>query len=86
MWAARPLFFILGAHPPNPLGGGASPSTPCLPALVGFEFAGVFGPPRGGFAGVGTSPFLKSSWGGHPPQPPARGLRPLDPYWPTPVD
>jgi len=28
MWAARPLFFILGAHPPNPLGGGASPLHP----------------------------------------------------------
>jgi len=30
MWAARPLFFILGAHPPNPLGGGCAPSTPGL--------------------------------------------------------
>ena len=29
-WATRPLFFILGAHPPNPLGGGCASSTPVL--------------------------------------------------------
>jgi hypothetical protein len=28
MWATRPLFFILGAHPPNPLGGGLRPLHP----------------------------------------------------------
>ena len=76
MWAARPLFFILGAHPPNPLGGGASPLHPRLPALVGFEFAGVFGPPRGGFAGVSNSPLFKSSWGDTSRSPPPGGSAP----------
>jgi hypothetical protein len=30
MRATRPLFFILGAHPPTPLGWGCAPSTPAL--------------------------------------------------------
>jgi hypothetical protein len=37
---------FLGAHPPNPLGGGCAPSTP-FPTPVGLGFAGVLDPTRG---------------------------------------
>jgi hypothetical protein len=80
MWAARPLFFYFGGTSPKPPGRGlASPLHPRLPTLVGFGFAGVFGPPRGGVAGVGTSPLFKSSWGDTPRSHPPGGSAPWTP-------
>jgi len=75
MWATRPLFWFLGAHPPNPLPGGLRPLDPRLPTLVGFGLVSVLGPTRGRVANVDNSPPLLV-FGGTSPKPPARGLAP----------
>jgi hypothetical protein len=82
-WGNSPPLFVLGAHPPDPLPGGSAPWTP-LPTPVGFGFASVLGPTRGG---VGKGGLLAPSFGfvgGRPPQPPARGLRPPGPPFARP--
>ena len=70
-----PILMFLGAHPPDPLGGGLRPLHPLLPTLVGLGFASVLGPTRSGVANVGNSPPFKVSRGDPP--------RPLDPSLPT---
>jgi hypothetical protein len=62
----------------NLCGGLAPPWTP-LPTPVGWGFAWVFGPTRGGFANVGYSPLLLVLWGDTPHSPRHGGFAPLDP-------
>jgi len=71
----------LGAHPPSPLGGGCTPSTP-FPTLAGLGFARVLGPTRGMVANAGYSPPIFSFWG-HFPQTPWEGAAPPPPPFPT---
>jgi len=73
MWATRPLLRFLGAHPPNPLGGGCAPSTPAL-IKVGE------GRP---FSKRLTSVGVKV--GGHPHNPRHGATPPWPPVLPTPV-
>jgi hypothetical protein len=80
-----PFFENSGGTSPMPPGRGLRPLHPRLPTLVGLGFAGVLGPTRGGVADVDYSPPFKVLWGDTPHNPPARGLRPLDPRFPTPV-
>ena len=85
MRATRPLLWFCGGTSPMPPGRGLRPLHPQFPTPVGLGFAGVLGPTRGR---VGRGWLLASFYGfvgGHPPRPPARGLRPLDPRLPTPV-
>jgi len=72
MGATRPLFFILGAHPPSPLGGGCAPSTPALIKV------GEGRPFSKRLTSVGVN-------GAHPPNPLPGGSAPWTPLWPTPA-
>ena len=76
MWATRPPCFILGAHPPCPLGGGAAPSTPNFAHPRGLRVCQRFG--SYSWAGLPMWRFVPSFEfvGGHPPQPPAMGAPP----------
>jgi hypothetical protein len=80
MWATRSLFCLCGGTPPTTPAMGASPPwTPRLPTPVGFGFAGVLGPTRGGVANVGNSFPLLSLRGDTPHNPRHGGLRPPGP-------
>ena len=70
-----PLLSLRGTPPTTPCHGGFAPLDPRLPTPVGFGFASVLGPTRGGVANVGNSFPLLSLWG-TPPQPPAMGASP----------
>jgi hypothetical protein len=74
-----------GGQAPHDPSQRALPPDPPLPTPVGFGFAGVLGPTRGGVANVGKSLPLLSLWGDTPHDPPPWGLRPLDPLLLTPV-
>jgi hypothetical protein len=78
MLATRPLFFILGAHPPCPLGGGCAPSTP-LAHPRGLRVCQRFG--SHSWAGLLMWRFVPffENFGGTSPMPPGKGLRPLRP-------
>ena len=61
------------------LPGGLCPLDPHLPTLVGFGFASVLGPTRGGFANAGYSPLLLVLWGHIPHNPLGGGCAPSTP-------
>jgi len=74
-----PLLSLRGDTPHNPPPWGLTPPwTPHLPTPVGFGFAGVLGPTRGGVANAGNS-FPLLSLRGDTPTPPPWGLRPPGP-------
>jgi hypothetical protein len=81
-----PPFEVFGGTSPRPPAMGASPpGPPSLPTPVGWGFARVLGPPRGGFVNVGNSPPFEV-FGGTSPKPPAMGASPPGPpSLPTPV-
>ena len=69
-----------GGHPPtSPCHGSFAPLDPRLPTPVGFGFASVLGPTRGGVVNVGYSPPLLVSWGDTPHSPLPWELRPPGP-------
>jgi len=71
---------LWGDTPHDPLPGGSAPWTPVCPPP--FRVRRCSGSHSGGLLQLVPSfEFV----GGHPPRPPARGLRPLDPRLPTPV-
>ena len=75
-----PLLKLWGAPPRPPAMGACAPlAPPFLPTPVGWGFARVLGPTRGGVANVGYSPPLLISWGDTPHGPPPWGLRPPGP-------
>ena len=81
--ATRPLFEILGAHPPNPLGGGCAPSTP-FARPRGLRVFQRFGShPWRGCRG-GCSPLLRFRGGTPPTAPRQGGFAPLDPPFARP--
>jgi hypothetical protein len=83
-WQLAPLL-VFGGTSPKPPGRGLRPLHPHFPTLVGFGFASVLGPTRGGVANVGYSPLLLVLWGDTPQTPRHGGSAPLDPPLPTPV-
>jgi len=78
------ILMFLGAHPPNPLGGGTAPSTP-FPHPRRLRVCQRFGPHSWrGCKGGQLAPYF-NVLGGTSPTPPARGLAPPGPPFPTPV-
>jgi len=65
------------------LGISAELRGPLLPTLVGFGFASVLGPTRGGVAGDDHSPPFKFRGGDTPPAPRHGGFAPWTPPLPT---
>jgi hypothetical protein len=63
---------------------GLRPLDPRLPTPVGFGFASVLGPTRGGVANVGYSPPLLVLWGDTPHNPSPWGFAPWTPFCPPP--
>jgi hypothetical protein len=73
MWATRPLFFILGAYPPNPLGGGLRPLHP------------QFNQGRRRPTFFKEADFSRCERGTPPTAPRHGGCAPWAPHLPTPV-
>ena len=76
--SSPPFKVSWGDTPHTPRQGVWPPWTPGLPTPVGFGFAGVLGPTRGGFANGGNSP-PRFILGTHPPSPLGGGCAPSTP-------